>query len=235
MKSSSIDPVVDALKALGLSRLEAALYVELARRAVPMTGYELAKATAVARANVYDALRALVRSGAVWTSAEAGATRYLARPFAEWAQDLRRAWDERVGQVQAALSGDGQPGTGTWQAVGWSAFVSAVESAAATVEQSVIIGASAAPVQRLAPVVARLEAAHVPLQFGCWDACPGEGCGVCRSPWRHLRPTTARWPTVVVVDRRQAVVTTGSESDATVMTTDQPVVVEALATLVTAD
>ncbi|MGE5449766.1 MAG: TrmB family transcriptional regulator [Methanomassiliicoccales archaeon] len=70
--------IVEALRSMGLTNHEAQLYISLAEQGA-QTGYELANATGVPRANVYAALASMVDKGAVNKISEDPA-RYVATP-----------------------------------------------------------------------------------------------------------------------------------------------------------
>jgi len=81
--------LIDALRTMGLTNHEAQLYIALAEQGV-QTGYELANATGVPRANVYASLASMVDKGAVHKISEEPA-RYIATPPSEFTAGAMRS------------------------------------------------------------------------------------------------------------------------------------------------
>lgn len=94
---------LEMLQTLGLNRLESEVYALLLQVAEPVTAYRIGTDLGKPTANVYKAIDALVRKGAVLT--DEGATR-LCRAVApeEFLGHLRRSWDERTRQAQGVLA-----------------------------------------------------------------------------------------------------------------------------------
>lgn len=81
--------LVEALRTMGLTSHEAQLYIALGEHGA-QTGYELANATGIPRANVYAALASMVDKGAVQKVSEDPA-RYIATPPSEFTQGVLRS------------------------------------------------------------------------------------------------------------------------------------------------
>ena len=84
--------LIDLLQQLGLSELEARLYLELHQEA-GLSGYEVAKRVSVSRTNVYAALRSLLDKGAC-RKIEGDPVRYDAVPIEELLRFLRREFEQ---------------------------------------------------------------------------------------------------------------------------------------------
>lgn len=84
--------MIDRLKRLGLSELEARCYLALHEEAA-LSGYEVAKRVSVSRTNVYAALRSLVDKG-VCRAAEGDPVMYGAVPIGQVVRMLRSEFDE---------------------------------------------------------------------------------------------------------------------------------------------
>jgi HTH-type transcriptional regulator, sugar sensing transcriptional regulator len=87
-------PITETLSSLGLSSLEAELYVHLLSQAAPVTAYRAGQALGKATANVYKAMDSLAQKGAV--TIEEGDPR-LCRAAApeEFLRQLERRFQER--------------------------------------------------------------------------------------------------------------------------------------------
>lgn len=92
-----------ALTALGFTETEARIYCELLRGG-PATGYRLAQAVGKAPANTYQALSVLAQKGAVLID-EGDTKTHRAAPPEELLAGLKRSFDGRRGEAQAALAG----------------------------------------------------------------------------------------------------------------------------------
>lgn len=87
-----------------MSEAEARVYVALLAHG-PLTGYQVARAAAMPRPNVYPALERLERRGAVVRVPTAeGAMRYAPVPFERLAAHLEALHRERIQRVQEALA-----------------------------------------------------------------------------------------------------------------------------------
>lgn len=221
--------VLEDLKALGLSALGSRLYLALLQRDAPATGYELAKALGVARANVYDSLRGLVQAGfARHLAASEAGTVYEAVPFVLVGEVYIHDLTARVERLRKALPmKSAQPNI--WQGMGWNQFQQHVDRAIQGARDSIYIGTSAVPIRQLEAV---LMTAKVPIRFGCWDDCPEPGCGVCTPPVKTIKPWIQDPACLVVVDETTAVGSWGSVTEPTVLATDYPAIVRGWRTLV---
>ena len=83
---------IEQLQKLGFNGSEATIYVTLLRNG-PLTGYELARASGVARPNVYGVLQKLEERGAVSRLDERPGTRYAPLPFAELLARMRQRYE----------------------------------------------------------------------------------------------------------------------------------------------
>ncbi len=97
----------EALAALGFTETEARIYCELLRGG-PATGYRLAQAIGKAPANTYQALSVLAQKGAVLVD-DGDTKTHRAAPPEELLAGLKRGFDARREDAQAALAGLGAP------------------------------------------------------------------------------------------------------------------------------
>jgi predicted transcriptional regulator len=218
------EAILKDLKALGLSVLGSRVYLMLLQRTDPATGYELAKELGVARANVYDALRGLAQAGFVRSiTVPDGGARYQAVPFQEVGEAQIRDIAERVARLQQVLPALARPPRLT-QEIGWSNFQRRVDGALRSAQISIHIGTSVLPARAIQTT---LQAAPpVPIRFGCWDECPGSGCGVCQPPIKNLSRWTNEPACLVVVDDRLAIGSWGSPDEPAVLFSDYPAIVK---------
>lgn len=93
--------MIDRLKKLGLSELEARCYLALHEES-SLSGYEVAKRVSVSRTNVYAALRSLVDKG-VCRAAEGEPVMYGAVPVAQVVRMLRSEFDENADSLVREL------------------------------------------------------------------------------------------------------------------------------------
>ena len=122
---------------------------------------------------------------------------------------------------------------GIWKGEGWRAFSYQASHLVRDAKQELAVGASAVPLQSLADPLKEARERSLPIQFGCWDACPPIGCGVCEPPFALLKSTGLETPCVVVADRQTAIVAQGIKNDASIVVTDFAPLVQGLLALIT--
>ena len=100
---SDIQNIATLLQSLGLNRLESEVYVFLLQSGEPITAYKIGVRLGRPTANVYKAIDALTRKGAVVV--DEGATR-LCRPIPheEFIGQLRADWLAKTQEAEAALA-----------------------------------------------------------------------------------------------------------------------------------
>ena len=96
------DPV-DQLVRIGFSEYEAKAYVALLRDN-PITGYQLAKLSAVPRSMIYEVLGKLTTRGAAMTLRKEGSTLYAPVPADEFLDQLHREHEELIGALKEGLT-----------------------------------------------------------------------------------------------------------------------------------
>ena len=132
------------------------------------------------------------------------------------------------------LGPSGGAASGTWEATGWQAFADQVNTRVEKAAEEVVVGASPLPVQLLQGVFQPLGRRRVRLRFNCWSQCPPSGCGDCQPLTPRLTPLRIEHPSAVLIDGRHAVMPTGPEGRANVVSTDDPVVVAGVRSLLDA-
>ena len=104
----SVDPLcadgpIDKLVRIGFSEYEAKAYVALLRES-PVTGYQLAKLSAVPRSMIYEVLGKLTVRGAAMTLRKEGSTQYAPIPAQEFLEQLHREQDALINALEEDLS-----------------------------------------------------------------------------------------------------------------------------------
>ena len=99
---------IHALQSLGLNALESEVYTLLLTEAEPVTSYRIGRKLGKPTANVYKAIEALVRKGAVITDES---DRKLCRPVRadEFLGHVMRSFSAHVAQARDELSALGEP------------------------------------------------------------------------------------------------------------------------------
>ncbi len=193
--------VVQDLRGLGFTEVEARAYVLLLHTVRSMTGYEVAKELGTSRANAYAALRRLQHKGYANVTVEGRAATYQALPFRAVAAATMASLRGRIDRLTIGLDTPDQA-PHTFTGVGWDFFVVEGSRLIAGARRRLDLGATAQPIRRLADPLNAARARSVRTRYSCWDGCPPEGCGVCRRPLARPGPKGLRRPCVVVVDSR---------------------------------
>lgn len=98
------DTVLKELQQLGMSGYEAKAYLALAAAPDALTGYEVAKLSAVPRSTVYETLAKLIARGAAFeTKGQNGSPAYLPLPPSELISRLRRDFEDSLGTLTETL------------------------------------------------------------------------------------------------------------------------------------
>lgn len=225
--------VLTDLQALGLSTLGSRVYLALLEQAEWVSGYEIAKNLGVARANVYDALRFLVRSGFAQSRTILNGDQYIAIPFKYVAVLKATDLEERIARLQRQLP-QAQQQPMVLQARGWDAFREQVAMVLQDAKVGIQVGTSVEPVRHLKEMIGPKGESRVPIEFGCWQGCPlSTGCGVCHAPVKALAAWTVDPACLLVVDNHIAAGSWGSPTNPTVLVTDFPPIVAGWRALLT--
>ena len=222
-----IEPVKE-LQEVGWSELEARVYVALVEAGDALTGYQVAKAARVARANVYPVLERLVRRGALLEEPHHTGPRYQALPFAAVSRAQITAMQNKLTAIEAALPTVRQPHTlvtARGDDAIWAHGLSLVTSA----RHHLDIGASLGTVQPFADALAGARERGVSERFLCFDHCPRPGCGVCQTP---IAASTGEFNPkgwlVLLRDDEDALITVGSQDTAELVLTNMEPILETL-------
>jgi sugar-specific transcriptional regulator TrmB len=209
------------LRALGLSALEAAIYLHLLR-APGSTGYRVARDLGKPAANVYGALESLRGKGAIVLEQGAGRTwRALSGPGLE--RELAERLREHTGRLTDALAkweGD-RPGTGTWQLAAPEQVYAQAQAMLAGAKTIAIADLFPGPLAKLRPALEKAAARRVTVAVQAYEATALRDAEVVVS--HRGREILGRWPgqwLQLVVDGAESLVALLSEGgDAVVHST----------------
>lgn len=194
MGKAASSPVIDSLRQIGFSEMEAAVYCALLQRP-GSTGYALAKALQRPHANVYQGLTGLEARGAVMI--EAGRTKsYTAVPPAELLTRMRARFDAECAAAAAELSRlEVQPSADDhfYRLTSREQLIERARLLIAGAEATVLFQGQPLPVQALRDELEAAQARGVPvagLVFREEDRIPGTRLILSRIAARVLE----RWP-----------------------------------------
>ncbi|MGH7708151.1 MAG: TrmB family transcriptional regulator [Vulcanimicrobiaceae bacterium] len=222
-----MDPIA-ALLSLGLSEYEARAYVALVRNG-PLNGYEVAKHSGVPRANVYAALERLERRHVVVAVREGDATRYSARPQAEFIERMRREHDVTFDRATAALARLmlAKSEATVINIRGYDTVLQYAGDAIAAAAEKLLLAVHPRESHELAGLVQAAEERGVDITTLCMSECETE-CGTCRGRLYRYHVSnlgTAHW-LLVVADQLRVVASEIDESDATAIEASQVLIAE---------
>jgi DNA-binding MarR family transcriptional regulator len=171
---------VESLQQIGFSESEARVYVALLRKQ-PLTGYELAKASGVPRANVYRVLEKLEQRGALTRLDNPEGTRYAPVPFDELLEKLLRRYEQSIAQTSQALTAL-TPAIEQPPIVQFEGYPNLVETARHLLDDSqhsLLLAIWPEEAEALAEPLAASERRGVSIITLCMAGCR-DACGYCR-------------------------------------------------------
>ncbi len=168
------------LQALGFSEYEARAYASLVQRG-PLSGYQLAKASAIPRPNIYAVLERLRRRGTVARIEVKGGVRYAAVPSQEVLSRLSRDVQSHLSEAERALSGIAAPAPVEYvlNVEGYDGVMARAEALVDDAQRQLLAGIWAEESRWLSNAFARAEGRGVTSTVLCLQGCPQE-CGGCR-------------------------------------------------------
>lgn len=185
--AAEADDAVRGLVAVGWTETEARVYCALLRNP-RATGYELARESGLARANVYEALARLERRGAAARQDQGGVLRYEAVPFGQLARRVVEDIQEVVADAEEALArmkpALGTERTGVGVVVGERPVWNLARSLAAGAERALRLAQSGQDAGRLVADVDRALERGAVVTTLCLDGC--------RVPCDHCRGAVYR-------------------------------------------
>ncbi len=196
---------LEYLQALGFGEYEARAYLSRLRQG-PMTGYQLAKASAIPRPNIYPILDRLLQRGAVNRIEAKRAVRYAALPAEQMLDGLGREVTGRLEMARTAMRGLEEAGTAeqVWNVQGHEAVMARAGMLIDGARRRLLVGVWSEESRQLAAGIARAESRGVDVTTLCIQGCPQE-CGNCRGE-------IYRYPLAQGTDRRWLVLVADDES-----------------------
>jgi Cd2+/Zn2+-exporting ATPase len=199
---------IPELQALGFTEYEARTYVALLQ-AGPLTGYQVAKASAIPRPNIYPLLERLEQRGAVTRVEIEGRIRYRATPAADLLRDLSRNFSQQLGRAEEALATLRQPASPEYlrNLQGYETVLSAAENLIASTKHELLLALGSPESARLASTIDKAHRRGVDISTLCIEGCARE-CGNCRgSLYRYpiASDFENRWM-VIASDERELLV-----------------------------
>lgn len=216
------------LQALGFNESEALAYSALTRQG-PMTGYQLAKASGVARPNIYGVIDRLEKRGAITKVQLKDGVRYGALPPAEMLARLSSGIDRHLAAAREAL-GELEGGAGheyVWNVAGYDAVLERAEAIIGRAGKRLLVGIWAAESGRLSEAIAARQARGVQVVTLCVQGCDAE-CGGCRGDvYRYpvAGEAASRWLIVVADDRELLMGEVSARGEAQAAHTTLPMIV----------
>lgn len=188
------------LEALGFSPYEARVYVSLLRHS-PATGYEVARASAIPRPNVYTVLARLESRGAVRRLETPDGVRYAPVPPAELIGRLEAAFQRHTVEARRALTRvrPARRQDVAWNVRGYDRILEQARAQVAATRRSLWIALTPAEARALAGALAAARRRGVRVTTLCLEACP-EPCGGCVGTLHRYRvppERTGRWLVLV--------------------------------------
>lgn len=196
---------MDALRGVGFGEQEAKVYLALLRRG-ELTGYELAAAAALPRANVYPVLQKLEERGAVRRHVDARGARWAATPPAEVLERTEAAYRGAIKTARQALDRleVAVPPAQLWSVHGRAAVLAQAGGLVAGARRELLVAIWPAEAAALARDLQAADERGVAITTICLTHC-AEPCGGCRGRLYRYPVAPAdrqRW-LVVVADRAE--------------------------------
>ncbi|CAI6017543.1 TrmB family transcriptional regulator [Cohnella sp. JJ-181] len=168
--------MIERLKRLGLSELEARCYLALHEEA-SLSGYEVARRVSVSRTNVYAALRSLADKG-VCRAAEGDPVMYGAVPIGQVVRMLRSEFDENADVLVSELKPQA-PAASFYNWTGEANIRSSLRRMIVNAERSIVVDVWSEDFAELEPLLLDAEARGV--------VVVAITLGQVRSKLRHVR------------------------------------------------
>lgn len=197
--------VITKLQSLGFTQYEAQAYISLLRRS-PLNGYELAKASGIPRANIYDVLNKLEERGAVLRSNREGSVQYTPVAPEELIRRLRQQIQSSLDDTQQSLSNITSQGQydEVWNARGYAALLEHASAVIDAANTSLDVAIWPEEAKALAERLQQAKNRGVKLTTLCMAGCPQE-CGACSGRvfrYQVLPGQSTRW-TVLIPDESE--------------------------------
>jgi len=200
------DPVA-LLEELGFGGYEARAYVTLLRQG-PLTGYQLAKASGIPRANIYSVLRRLEERGAVVVVQTESGRRYRALDHREFLARVEKSFRARLGEAARAL-GRVAPAEAPPYVYNFSGYANLVAQAARLIEtarRQLLVSGWGQELEPLAPALKAARERGVAVTLVCMSGCraPCDHCSGRVYRYRLGEAGDCRW-LLVIADGQELV------------------------------
>ena len=197
-----MDNAIEQLQELGFGQYEAQAYVALLQHH-PLNGYELARTSAVPRANIYTVLQKLEQRGAVVRLDAQDGTRYTPLPPEELIRGLRAQMQSSLDDAQLSLCSlkiQAEP-EHIWNVRGYPLLLEHARAVIGAAQDQLTVAISPNEAPALSGDLEQAEARGVSVTTLCLAGCPHE-CAACRGQiYRyHLAPRDDRRYLLVVPD-----------------------------------
>ncbi len=191
------------LQALGFGEYEGRAYLSLLQRG-PLTGYQVAKVSAIPRPNIYPILDRLEKRGAVARIEVKGGVKYAALPSEELLARFGREVGRRLEMAGEAMKRLQEPVAGeqVWNVQGREAVMVRAVMLIDGASRRLLVGIWSQESRQLAEAVGGAAARGVEVATLCIQGCPQE-CGGCRGEiYRYplAGETDKRWLVLVADD-----------------------------------
>ncbi|RPI85197.1 MAG: TrmB family transcriptional regulator [Chloroflexi bacterium] len=182
---------VEQLMLLGFSQYEAQAYITLLEHN-PTSGYELAKASGIPRANIYRILDKLEERGAVLRDESPEGTRYVPTHPSELVSRLRNGYQTSLEVVEESLcriSKSTEPDT-VWNLQGYKALIKHALSTIDSAQEKIQIAIWPSEAIKIEHSIEQAEKRGVEVTTLCLAGCK-QPCGSCRGTVQ-MTPTAAQ-------------------------------------------
>lgn len=184
------------LQGLGFSQYEAQAYVALLQ-SNPLNGYELAKASGVPRANIYNVLARLEERGAVLRVDTEGSVRYSPVAPDELIQRLRQNLQSSLNDTQEYLSNIAVQSAyeNIWNAHGYPVLLEHARSMIDSAQKQLAMAFWPQEAHQISENLQNAEQRGVDLTILCMAGC-SHVCQACRGKvyrYHVLPPQSTRW------------------------------------------
>ncbi|HEU0198284.1 MAG TPA: helix-turn-helix domain-containing protein [Nevskiaceae bacterium] len=231
------DDSLHLLQQLGFTAYEGKAWLALTQAADgPLTGYEVAKRSAIPRANVYAVLKRLVERGAARQLDTHDGARYLPTPTSQLLASLEREQRQLLTRARAALpqQSSATGATPVYALTSTSQLHTAALHLIAATHQQLFVAVHPQEAALLAPELRKADARGVHITTLCMEACDPEcgGCfgNLCRcaAPMR----TDCRWLLLAADDSAAVAAEFGPEDHPHAIETHQHLLVELIASYI---
>ncbi|HZD55313.1 MAG TPA: helix-turn-helix domain-containing protein [Anaerolineales bacterium] len=184
------------LQGLGFSQYEAQAYVALLQ-ANPLNGYELAKASGVPRANIYNVLAKLEERGAVVRLDTEGSVRYSPVAPEELIHRVQQSLKSSLEDTKACLNNVAVQSEyeNVWNAHGYPVLLEHARSMIDAAQKRLVVAFWPQEANQISDRLDSAEQRGVDLTILCMAGCP-HVCAACRGKvyrYHVLPPQSSRW------------------------------------------